>query len=167
MKKKFNVLNIIDLVTTFAGNLGAYLISILMLVMMYEVIARRIFNRPTSWSFETSEFLFGTIVMLGGSYAFLHGAHVNMDAIYGRLKPKGKAILDLITSPLLFIFCGALIWYGGAMALKSFQMMEKSNSIWAPPLFPIKSIVPIGGLLLLIQGIAKFIKDLKIVISKG
>lgn len=73
---------------------------------------------------------------------------------------KVKAILDLITSIFFVLFCGVLIWKGWLMAWDSLMMLERTQSAFAPPLYPIKFVIPIGAGLLMLQGLVKFIRDL-------
>ena len=100
--------------------------------------------------------------MLGGGYVFLHEGHVRLDALYERFTPRVKAILDLITFIFFFIFCGVLIWKGWLMGWDSLMMLERTQSAFAPPLYPIKLVIPVGAGLLILQGLAKFIRDLSI-----
>jgi TRAP-type mannitol/chloroaromatic compound transport system permease small subunit len=120
-----------------------------------------------SWAPETSTFLFGGLFVLGGGYGYLHGGHVTLDLFYNRLSPKGKAILDLITSIFVFIFLGVLIWKGWVMARDSLIILERSGSAFAPPLFPIKVAIPIGSSLLMLQVLVKFIRDLRIATGRN
>lgn len=128
-------------------------------IIVWEVILRSIFNQPTIWAHESSVMLFGAFCILGGAYALRHRAHVNMDLVYGRLSSRGQAILDTITFPLLFAFCGVLLWQGAAFAWRSIALGETSQSYWSPIMWPVKSTIAIGGFLILLQGMGKFISD--------
>jgi len=83
-----------------------------------------------------------------------------MDILYNRLSLRGQAIIDLVTSIFFFIFVGLIVWTGWEAGWRSLQIGEASDSSWGPPIYPIKLIIPVGGFLLLIQGVAKFITDL-------
>jgi TRAP-type mannitol/chloroaromatic compound transport system permease small subunit len=105
--------------------------------------------------------------MLGGGYTMLHRTHVNVDILYNRLTARGKAVLDLISSVLFFSFALVLIWMGMNFAWNSVQALETSATTWAPPIYPIKLSIPIGSVLLLLQGVAKFILDLSAAFKGG
>ncbi|MBA7540201.1 hypothetical protein ES705_32495 [subsurface metagenome] len=83
-----------------------------------------------------------------------------MDVIYGRLSPRGKALIDIITFGFFALFCVVLVWKGGETALRALRIWQHSGSIWNPPVYPIKLVVPIGVLLLLLQGTVKLIRDI-------
>lgn len=143
-----------------------FLILLLMGMILYEVVARYVFNSPTFWAMEGGQMVFGAYFILVGGYILLHGGHVNMEVVYVRLPSRQRAILDLISSSLFFIFCGLLLWKGAQLAWTSVQIGECSQSSWAPPLYPIKLCIAIGAFLMLLQGLAKFIRDLAIAWSK-
>jgi len=132
----------------------------LIYVIVHEVVSRYIFNRPPAWAFELSLFLGNSFCIIGGAYCLLHAQHVRIDVLWGRFSKRGKAILDLVTFVLFFLFVVALLWFGWQRAWFALQWpWEVSMTPWAPILWPFRISVPIGALLLLLQGIAKFIRD--------
>jgi TRAP-type mannitol/chloroaromatic compound transport system permease small subunit len=160
------VLHFIDLLSEWIGKASAFLVLALSFVIGYEVVARYLFNRPTIWAHELSAMIFGAYIILGGAYLLSAGRHVNMDLIYGFLSPKKKALIDIITFWFFALFCVALVWKGGDTAWYSLKIREQARTMWSPPLYPIKLVLPIGAFLLLLQGIAKFIRD-AITLAKG
>ena len=156
----------IDVVNDRAGKIASFLMPLLIIFETYEVISRYAFGHPTIWITELSAMIFGAFIMLGGGYTLRLGAHANMDIIYGALPKRGKAFLDLITFFLFLAFVWVLFWKGGQMALQSVKMLEHDSTEWAPPLYYFKMTLPIGAGLLLLQGVAKFLKDL-IILVKG
>lgn len=160
------VLRAAEFLSEWSGKLISFFILGLAVIVGYEVVARYVFQRPTLWVHELSGMFFGTFIIVGGAYTLFHGGHVNMDVIYGRLSPRGKAWIDLLTFPIFLCFVGVLLWKGGGSALRSLEMMEHSSSQWGPPLYPFKLVLPVGMLLLLVQGLCKFVKDLLTVIGK-
>ena len=163
MHKVVRLLRFIDNANEWVGRVVSFFVLAIMGVVIYEVAMRYLLVKSQLWVPETSSFLFGALFVLGGGYVFLHGSHVRLDAIYARFSTKVKAILDLITAIFFFLFCGVLIWKGWLMGWDSLISLERSASAFAPPLFPIKLVIPIGAGLLLLQGLAKFIRDLSIV----
>ena len=160
------VLHYIDLVSEWIGKASAFLVLALSFVIGYEVVARYLFNRPTIWAHELSAMVFGAYIILGGAYLLSAGRHVNMDLIYGFLSPRKKALIDIITFWFFALFCVALVWKGGDTAWYSLSIREQARTMWSPPLYPIRLILPIGAFLLLLQGVAKFIRD-TITLAKG
>ena len=125
-----------------------------------EVVRRYLLNSPTVWANELTQMLFGAYVILSGGYILFTGGHVNVDILTCRLSPKTQAILDIITSFLFFVFCGMLIYYGGSLAWESLSTFETSESAWDVPIYPIKLMIPTGAVLLMLQGLAKLIRDI-------
>jgi TRAP-type mannitol/chloroaromatic compound transport system permease small subunit len=160
------VLRFIDHLSEWTGKASAFLVLALSLVIGYEVVARYIFNRPTIWAHEFSAMIFGAYLALGGAYILSTSGHVNMDLIYVCLSPRKKALIDIITFWFFALFCVAIVWKGGDTAWYSLKIREEARTTWGPPLYPIKMVLPIGASLLLLQGIAKFIRD-AIILIKG
>jgi TRAP-type mannitol/chloroaromatic compound transport system permease small subunit len=156
----------IDAINDRVGKTASFLMPLLIIFESYEVISRYVFGRPTIWISELSAMLFGAFIMLGGGYTLYRGAHANMDIVYAALPKRGKALLDLITFSLFLAFVGVLFWQGWQMAWRSVLMLEHDSTEWAPPLYYFKMTLPIGAGLLLLQGIAKFLKDI-IILVKG
>ena len=154
------VLCFIDKCSDWTGRFLATFVVLIMGIVLYEVFLRYFFNRPTYWVHETSAFIFGFQFIMGGAYCFLHGSMVNVDVIYGKLSPRNMAILDLMTFPFLFFTCAAMIWYGSNMAWDSILVLEHTSTAFSPPLYPLRTAIPLGALLLLLQGLAKFTRDL-------
>jgi TRAP-type mannitol/chloroaromatic compound transport system permease small subunit len=156
----------IDATNDWLGKIASFIVLPLIAVIIYEVVLRYVFNDPTIWVHETSALLYGGLLMLGGAYTLRHRGHVNIDILYNRLSPRWQAILDIVTSFVFFLFCVALIWKGAEFAQASWRVLETSSTSFRAPLFPSKTLIPIGGSLLLLQGLAKFIRD-TITIVKG
>ncbi|MBU4277185.1 MAG: TRAP transporter small permease subunit [Proteobacteria bacterium] len=150
----------IDSLSDHIGRAVAYLIPILALVEVYEVVARYVFNAPTIWACELSSMLFGVFILLGGAYTLHLGGHVNMDIVYNRLSVRGRAIMSICTFPLFLVFMGVLLWKGWEMAWRSLSLVEHDSTQWGPPLYPFKLMLPLGALLLLLQGVAKLARDI-------
>ncbi len=154
-------------INEWVGSITSYLALALIAIIIYEIFVRYLFTRPTVWVHEASSFIFGVSIMLGGGYTLIYRTHVNVDLLYNHFSPRGKAILDLISSVLFFSFALTLVWLGGAFAWNSLESLETSSTTWGPPIYPIKLTIPIGGALLLLQGLSKFIRDLSIAIKGG
>ncbi len=95
----------------------------------------------------------------------LHGSHVKADVFYSKLEFRKKAIVDLVTSFLFFLFISVMLWQTSKAALWSIKMNEHSPTVFAPPLYPVKMILPLGFLIIFLQGVAKFTRDLTTAIT--
>ena len=160
MRKLKSVLAVIDTVNDRIGRVASFLIVFVTLILVYEVVMRYVFDSPTIWVHETTQFVYGAHFLLAGAYCLLHGAHVNVDVLYMRFPLRARAIVDTITAMFFFLVVVILLWYGAEMAWDSLMMLEASHTFWAPPVYPIKMLVPIEALLILFQGLAKFVRDL-------
>jgi len=165
MRKRKSILDAIDIVSDSVGKAASLLILPMILLAVFGTLMRYAFNQPIIWITETVGFLFGTLFMLGGAYCLLHSAHVNVDILYQRWSPRTRAIIDMITYLLFFFVVGVLVWYGIRVAWRSISVLEVDVTPWAPPLYPIKTLIPIAGLLLFLQGIVKFIRNLKTAVT--
>ncbi|UCH24044.1 MAG: TRAP transporter small permease subunit [Deltaproteobacteria bacterium] len=134
-------------------------------LLLMEVIRRYLLNSPTVWANELSQMLFGAYVVLSGGHILASGGHVNVDILFSRLSRKTQAKLDIFTSSLFFIFIAMMAYYGGSLAWESLTTFERSQSAWNPPVYPIKLMIPLGAGLLLLQGIAKLVRDILVVVK--
>lgn len=160
MEHIFRYLRFIDLISEWSGRVVSYLIFFLALLVGYDVVVRYVFNKPTIWGYELSVMFFGTFALLGGAYTALEGGHVNMDVVYGLFPLRIKALLDVITFFIAFAFVGVLVWKGWETAWQSIKILEENSTLWGPPIYPFRTMLPLGAFLLLLQLIAKFIRDL-------
>ncbi len=159
-------LNFIDAINDWVGKVLSYFLFAFFALLLMEVILRYFFNSPTVWGNELAQMLFGTYAVVCGGYILRTGGHVNVDIIYARFSTKTKAALDIITSVLFFLFCGMLLVYGGSLAWDSLSRFEHSQSAWNPPLYPVKLMIPLAAILLIVQGIAKLIRDFLALLGK-
>lgn len=141
-------------------------VLVLIAVLIFESISRYVFNNPTSWSLELSGFIVGTYFILGGGYTLLNDEHVRMDSLYNRWSPKKRAMADLATFSLLALYIVVYLLGGIPNAMRAVRVGERSMTMWGPPLAPIKVILVVGAFILLLQGVALFIRDISIVRGK-
>jgi TRAP-type mannitol/chloroaromatic compound transport system permease small subunit len=156
------LIQFIDAVNDRMGSALSLGILIIFGLLILEVVLRYFFNAPTVWTNELTQMVFGVYVVLSGGHLLWRGGHVNVDILYSRLAPRTRALLDVATSILFFLFCAMLLYFGGALALESLSRWEHSQSAWNPPLWPVKLTIPLGAILLLLQGLAKLVKDIRV-----
>lgn len=154
------VLHAVDGVSTWVGKAAAWLIMGLMLLVCVEVVKRYALNMPTAWIFDASNFFYGTLFMLCGAYTLAQNAHVRGDFLYSSMRPRTQASLDLVLYIVFFIpGIAALIWAGYDYAAKSWAINEHSNvTANGPPVYPFKTVIPIAGALVMLQGLAEIVR---------
>jgi TRAP-type mannitol/chloroaromatic compound transport system permease small subunit len=153
-------LHAIDGISTWVGKAAAWLIIVLMTVVCVEVFKRYILNMPTSWIFDLNNMLYGSLFMLCGAYTLAQNAHVRGDFLYSSMRPRTQALLDLI---LYFVFfipgILALCYAGYYFAQESWRIAEHSNvTADGPPVYHFKSVIPIAGALIMLQGVAEIVR---------
>ncbi len=154
------VCNAIDRFTEVTGYVFSWLSVPLVGVIAYEVFARYGFNAPTTWAFEMTYMLYGSMFMLGAAVTLRRGAHIRTDLFWHRFSPRTKGLIDLI-GYLVFLFPGMImvLWVGWEETLYAYEIGERSElTAWRPLMWPFKATVPLAALLLLIQGVSEVIK---------
>ncbi len=134
--------------------------AIVVPVMLYEVVARYVFNAPTVWGMELAVLLFGPYFLFGGPYLLHLKGHVALDLLRQRLSAAWTRRLDLVNYPVIVVFCGILLIYSLPAALSAFEYRETSFSAWNPPVWPVKAAVPLALLLMLLQALVEFLHAL-------
>ena len=144
------------------GVATSFLVIPLVLVVAYEVLMRYAFNAPTVWVFEATTLLYGTHFIIGFSYTHKHNGHVSIDVFESRLAEKSRTILRLIVNLIVFMpTVGMLSVWSVIYAADSWKNWERASTSWAPPLYPFKTLMAIGFILLFLQGVAKWIHDFR------
>src|SRR5215510_7387846 len=154
------LLHTIDGISTWVGKAASWLIIVLMSVVCIEVFKRYLLNAPTAWIFDLDNMLYGSLFMLCGAYTLAQNAHVRGDFLYTSMRPRTQATLDLI---LYFVFffpgIGALVYAGYDYAGDSWRIAEHSNvTADGPPVYHFKTVIPIAGALVFLQGIAEVVR---------
>jgi TRAP-type mannitol/chloroaromatic compound transport system permease small subunit len=158
-------LHMIDHTNDWIGSHLSYLMVPFVLLTVFEVFMRYCLNTPTQWAEELVLLVFGPYSVLGGAYTFVHNLHIRVDVVWSHFSERKKAIADLITSLLFFFFVVLVLWKGGKMALESVRNLEHTQSVWSPVIYPTKLTIPVAAFLVLLQGLAKFIRDLYFVVE--
>ncbi len=151
-----------DSLSVAVGKAFSWCIVILCLGTCYEVVMAYLFNKPTLWNFDFSLQMYGAIFMMAGAYTLSTQAHVRGDVLYRLMKTKTQAKLDLILY-LIFFFPGvlALTFYGFDYAALAWKIKETSwNSPAQIQIYMAKSLIPLSGLLLTLQGVAEVFRCL-------
>jgi len=150
----------VDKVSTWVGQTISWLIVALTLLISWEVFSRYALDHPHAWAFDVMIMLYGTLFMMAGAYTLSKNGHVRGDVLYGFFPPRLQAGLDL-TLYLTFFIPGviAFVWAGYIYAGESWAIREGSNiTADGPPYYPFKTIIPIAGAFLLVQGVVEIIR---------
>ncbi|SFU77050.1 TRAP-type mannitol/chloroaromatic compound transport system, small permease component [Halomonas korlensis] len=150
----------VDAFNRKVGRLVMLLIFVMMGVLLYGSLSRSLFNSPLVWGIEVSQFLMAAYYLLGGAYSLQMDSHVRMDLFYTRWSDRTRALVDVMTMLLLFVFLGALLFGGISSTGYALRYDETSYTTWGPPLAPIKIIMTTGVLLMLLQCLSTFFKDI-------
>ena len=150
----------VDRISTTVGQAFSFLIILLTLHVSWEVFSRYVLDAPRAWAFDAMIMMYGTLFMMAGAYTLAQNSHVRGDVIYGFLTPRTQAIFDL-TLYILFFLPGviALVWAGYTYAAESWAINEYSNiTSEGPPVYPFKTVIPLAGAFVLMQGIVEIIR---------
>jgi len=150
----------VDKISTWVGHAFSWFIVGLTLLISWEVFSRYALDQPHAWAFDIMIQMYGTLFMMAGAYTLAKNGHVRGDVIYGFFSPRAQAALDL-TLYIVFFIPGviALVWAGYTYAAESWAIRESSNiTSEGPPYYPFKTIIPVAGAFVLVQGIVEIIR---------
>lgn len=156
----------VGMLNTFIGGAISILPLVITVLTAFEVMMRYFFEKPTIWVWDLNIQLFAVLIMLGGGYTLLHKGHISVDFFTMNVSAKRKALMDVITSVFFFFSMIIMLYCGWEIAWESWIRRETMATLWAPPLYTMKVTIPIGALLMLLQGIAKYLADI-ILLVKG
>jgi TRAP-type mannitol/chloroaromatic compound transport system permease small subunit len=151
----------LDNISRASGWLVAWLIIPMVLSLVWEVVARYVFNAPTVWAYDMTSFLYGAFFMLGAAYTLLCKGHIRTDSFYAEWSPRTQGWVDAVCY-VLFFFPGLI-----AFAVVSWDFFAVSfgrgeravSSPWMPILWPLKLALFVSIVLLLLQGLSEFLKS--------
>jgi TRAP-type mannitol/chloroaromatic compound transport system permease small subunit len=153
------LLHTADRISTWVGKAFAWLIVVLMLVVCAEVFKRYALNAPTAFIYDVNTMLDGTLFMMCGAYTLAHDGHVRGDFLYGSMKPRTQATLDLVLYGLFFLpGIGALTWAGWDYFHDSLAMREQTFNATPLPVYPFKFIIPLAGAIVMLQGLSEMLR---------
>ncbi len=158
--------NTIDYISLKTGRATMYLVFVMMFILILSFVTRNIINIPLIWIIEMAQFVMTGYYLLGGGYSMLTDDHVRMDLIYSKLKDKTKALLDSLTSVFLIFYLVVLLIGSISSLTYTLETNQRLFTAWAPYVWPIKSIMTFGILLMLLQSIAIFFKDIAKVLGR-
>jgi TRAP-type mannitol/chloroaromatic compound transport system permease small subunit len=159
------VVRFIDRLSEGIAKCAMWLILLFVIVTIIDVVLRYFFQAPTIWAREFVALLFGPLWLLTGAYLLSIDEHVRMDLLFHHFSIRKKAIVDLITFTLFFLYFAIIGYYAWQDWWSTLTMGEHSRSVWRPVLWPFKLGIPVGISLLFLAGIAKYIRDLYVAVT--
>jgi TRAP-type mannitol/chloroaromatic compound transport system permease small subunit len=150
----------IDGITSITGKITMYLVFVLMGILVLSFVTRNIINIPLMWIIEMAQFTMTAYYIMGGAYSMMDDQHVRMDLVYGNFSEKNKARMDLFTSVFLIFYLVTLLIGSYSSLVYTINTNQKLFTAWAPYVWPIKTIMSFGILLMLLQSFSMFFKDL-------
>jgi len=154
-------LALIDGVNARLGKITSFVMIPTLFCIFYEVISRYVFGKPTLWASELMIYFCAILYIMGAAWTLQVGRHVKIDLLYSRVSARGQRVLDIVTFPFFTLYMGLLLWVGFEFAVQSISIHETSGTPWDPPIYPIKIFFAIGAFMLLLQGVAKLIRDIQ------
>lgn len=149
---------VVDAVNHRVGRITMYLIFVMIGVLLWSSVSKTFFL-PSMWTLETAQFLMVAYYIMGGAYAIQMGSNVRMDLFYGDWSPRKKAWVDAFTVFFLIFFLVVLLWGGVNSTAYSLEYGERSPTAWRPLMWPIKVLMCLGIVLMLLQAVAEFCRD--------
>jgi TRAP-type mannitol/chloroaromatic compound transport system permease small subunit len=156
------VLGWIERLSEWSGKLSSWFVVALILSISYDVFMRYVLNAPTLWSFDVSYMLGGSVYVMGLAYVFLRDENIRVDIISSRFPPKMRLIIDLAFAAALFFPLILFILKTSIdVTIHSWEIKEKASvTIFYPPLYPFRTLISLAFVLLLLQGVASFCRNL-------
>jgi TRAP-type mannitol/chloroaromatic compound transport system permease small subunit len=152
--------NIVDTICEKVGRFVMYWVFFMMFLLILSFVTRNIINFPLMWIIEMAQFTITAYYLLGGGYSMLTDDHVRMDLFYGKLSNKGKAKMDIFTSFFLIFYLIILFMGSITSLIYTIETKQKLFTAWAPYVWPIKTLMLIGILLMLLQAFSTLFKDI-------
>lgn len=149
----------VDAINYRVGRFAMYLLFVLMGVMLWASFARAALT-PAIWTDEMGQFLLLGYFMLGGAYSLQLDSAVRMDLFYSRWRDRTKALVDVITIIALIFYLGVLLYGAVESTAYAIEYGEKRRGLWQPYMWPVKSVMCLGIVLMILQCTSIFFKDL-------
>lgn len=158
---------VVDGLNEFVGRVFSWAVVLIMLITVYDVAMRFVFGMPTLWAFDVVKQLYALEFMILAGFGLVRNAHVSVDVLTSKLSRRKQAGLEVISYVVFFLpFMVMLIWKSYEFAARSWASGETTWGVVALPVYPIKTVIVVASVLLLLQGIAKIIRELAILTGR-
>jgi TRAP-type C4-dicarboxylate transport system permease small subunit len=157
----------VDKISSWASVVASLSLLVMTLIVGFEVGSRYLFNSPTIWAWDINVQFMLLLLMLGMSETYRRDAHVRVDVLTNSLSPKTRTILEILFAPVFFLIAGCIAWTGWEYFYDSLSRLQTASTVFRAPLYPIKFTLPLGGALLLLQGLSKLVRDIASLAAGG
>jgi len=159
----------VDSLNEWFGKAVSWLFLALVGSVSVDLLMRYFIGQGTDWAFDINYMIYGTQFMLAGAYTMKYNAHVRVDVIYNKFSPRGRAVLEAIFLLVIFFpLCGFLLFSCWSDFVQAVGAREISIvSAWHPPVYHYKAVMPLAFVLLILQGVAIFIRSLYTVAKRS
>jgi len=154
----------VEKLNTWISGLSSWALLAMTLIVGFEVASRYFFNAPTIWAWDINVQLMLLLMMLGMAEAYRRDVHVRVDVLTSALGMRARAVIEVLFAPVFLMVAIIIAWTGWEYFLDSFSRNQTASTIFAPLLWPIKFTLPLGGALLVLQGVVKLVRDINFVI---
>jgi TRAP-type mannitol/chloroaromatic compound transport system permease small subunit len=148
-----------DRISDFIGSFAMYLIYLMIGVLLFDVVSDKAFGFVQNWTVETAQFTLAAFYFLAGPKTLKNDQHVRLDLIYANLSERGKARIDMVTVWIVIFYLAVMLWGAVSSLQYSWATNQRLPSLWAPSLVPIKILMVTCLVLMILQCIAIFFKD--------
>jgi TRAP-type mannitol/chloroaromatic compound transport system permease small subunit len=160
MKKKLlRFADIIDMLNRNIRYVG-FIVIVIMFIVVFEIVARELFTSPTKWAWTINSQLLCALVVTAGGTALLYKDHVRMDMLYAKWSEKTQLLVELFSVFFPLLFCCVLLCFGCKLLWDSIIAGEHSTGLFSIPRYPVRAIFFVGVLMLFLQVVAQFIRNL-------
>lgn len=154
-KKRFFVFRWIDKLCALGGAISSFLLGVIAIIIVYEIVMRKLFNAPTAWVGETSIYLWMVVGLLGAAAVLRDDLHFSITTFVDRMSAKNRRRMKIFTNILGLLYACIFVWKGYLYALDSYEMENISSGLMKMPLWIPSAMLPLGGLMLSLQFINK------------
>ncbi len=151
-----------DWISLWCGKAVSVAVFAMVLIIAYDVFLRYLFRAPTIWQYDISYMLGGSVILMGAGYVHMKRRHVRVDIIYNKFPPRVRLFFDVLFT-LIFFFplITGLFLVAAGHAIEAYEIKEFSEvGFWRPLMWPFRTVLTIGLGVLLLQGVANFIRDI-------
>jgi TRAP-type mannitol/chloroaromatic compound transport system permease small subunit len=158
------ILRAVDSGSYWSGHIVSFAVLAATVAIVAEIVMRHGLGSPTRWGFEAPLYFAAATYFLGGAYAQIDDSHVRMDLLYSRWSPRTRAWVNLlVTWPVMLVGLGILAYASLDWTIAAYQRGLTSGSRWDPPIWPVRGLIPLSSSLLLLQGLASVVRDVRMI----
>ena len=149
---------IVDRASDYTGIVAMYLIFAMVAILLLDAVTRNVLEIPLHWGIEAAQFTLAAYYFLGGAMTIKNNDHVRMDLFYGKLSPRGRDWMDLVTVGCMLFYLVVML-IGSVSSLQyAIETNEKRFSMWNPSMIPIKILMMLCIVLMVLQTISLIFK---------